>query len=958
MSGTLTCRSSSCSLKFRFNTGSENKKALWHSKLALIQCCNCQQTAHYLRERYHRQWRMEDLEEAIVLCRAALSLCPEGHPNRSYALGDLASSLTIRYQRSGRPEDLEESIELHRAALNLHSDNHLDLSYSLSNLARSLNSRYQRSGRLEDLEESIEQRRAALTLQPKGHPDRTRSLGNLAISLHTRYQRSGRSLDLEEAIELHRAALALRPEGHWIRSHSLDNLATSLRTRYEQSGQSEDLEEAIELHRAALSLRPEGHPDRSNSLGNLAGSLDTRYQRSGQSEDLEETIELHHAALTLQPKGHPDRSNSLNNLASSLHTKYHRSGRLEDLEESIDLHRAVLTLRPEGHPYRSRSLDNLAISLRTRYQRSGQLEDIEESIELRRAALTLQPEGHPDRTSSLNILANALFSQFEQLQHAHDFEECVRLLEQSTGHLFSSSLDRLKAARRWTVFARIYRHNTTLRAYHEVMSLLQRALTISPTLYAQHDFLVRNREYGALAVEAASHAIEEGELDQAVELLEQGRALLWAQMRGFRTPLDRLVEMNKELADRFQNVSRQLEDLATSSEKQVFKSSPALVHDIRDKTELLDEMLRRRRTLIEELDKLTDKIRCVPGFENFLKTARFETLRLAASEGPVIMINHSEYRCDALIITPTGTGPPLVCVPLDNDFYEESCKLCQGLVETRIRNKPGSNEYDKKLRESMKMLWDKVVSKVIDRFKELGIARGSRIWWCPTSVLSVLPFHAAGPYHGSDGTMKYLCDDYISSYTPTLGALINAQSYNPGRDPEILIVADTKSLDSTKMEVITIRNQTRIYGTKPKVLLNNRASHEAVIKTLRKATWVHLPATDTWTRSPNLPNAEFAFLSACHTAEQPHLGTYDEVLHLAAAMQFCGFRSVIGTMWELYDPDGPPLARGVYKYLAESEENEGRYKRAAAGLRGAVVALKAKEGIRTERWVNMIHIGA
>jgi CHAT domain-containing protein len=40
----------------------------------------------------------------------------------------------------------------------------------------------------------------------------------------------------------------------------------------------------------------------------------------------------------------------------------------------------------------------------------------------------------------------------------------------------------------------------------------------------------------------------------------------------------------------------------------------------------------------------------------------------------------------------------------------------------------------------------------------------------------------------------------------------------------------------------------------------------------------------------------FAFLSACETAKgdrsQP-----DQAVHLAASLLFCGFRSVIATMW-------------------------------------------------------------
>ena len=53
-----------------------------------------------------------------------------------------------------------------------------------------------------------------------------------------------------------------------------------------------------------------------------------------------------------------------------------------------------------------------------------------------------------------------------------------------------------------------------------------------------------------------------------------------------------------------------------------------------------------------------------------------------------------------------------------------------------------------------------------------------------------------------------------------------------------------------------------------------------------------------------LPAAEVAFLSACHTAELTEESATDEGLHLAAAMQYCGFRSVVGTMWAMVDMDG------------------------------------------------------
>jgi CHAT domain-containing protein len=46
----------------------------------------------------------------------------------------------------------------------------------------------------------------------------------------------------------------------------------------------------------------------------------------------------------------------------------------------------------------------------------------------------------------------------------------------------------------------------------------------------------------------------------------------------------------------------------------------------------------------------------------------------------------------------------------------------------------------------------------------------------------------------------------------------------------------------------------------------------------------------------NLTQAVLAFLSACQTAKGDR-NAPDQAVHLAASMLFCGFRSVIGTMW-------------------------------------------------------------
>jgi CHAT domain-containing protein len=108
-------------------------------------------------------------------------------------------------------------------------------------------------------------------------------------------------------------------------------------------------------------------------------------------------------------------------------------------------------------------------------------------------------------------------------------------------------------------------------------------------------------------------------------------------------------------------------------------------------------------------------------------------------------------------------------------------------------------------------------------------------------------------------------------------------------------------------------------------------------------------------------DAEFAFLLACHTAALTDENIEDELLHLSAAMQSCGFRSVVGTMWAMADVGGPELARHFYESVFSDEtQSEGaRYnERMAEVLRDAVKTLWRKGKITLERWVNFVYYGA
>ena len=105
----------------------------------------------------------------------------------------------------------------------------------------------------------------------------------------------------------------------------------------------------------------------------------------------------------------------------------------------------------------------------------------------------------------------------------------------------------------------------------------------------------------------------------------------------------------------------------------------------------------------------------------------------------------------------------------------------------------------------------------------------------------------------------------------------------------------------------------------------------------------------------DLHNAQFAYLSACHTTvgdeESP-----DEVIYLAATMQFAGFRSVIGTMWAVDDGHMNEITSKFYQYMVD-ESGRLDYTRTALALHRTMNSLRLSK-IPLDQRILYIHIGA
>jgi CHAT domain-containing protein len=193
-----------------------------------------------------------------------------------------------------------------------------------------------------------------------------------------------------------------------------------------------------------------------------------------------------------------------------------------------------------------------------------------------------------------------------------------------------------------------------------------------------------------------------------------------------------------------------------------------------------------------------------------------------------------------------------------------------------------------------------------------------RLTLCPTGMFMQLPLHAAGIYTGSN---QVCCSDYfVASYTPSIGALLHAQqSFQPvhrSSETETLVVAVDQPYQGVPLpEAMKEATIVREHVSPSKTF--QVSTTDGVLEHIQAASILHLACHGTQNLSDalqsgfhledgmltiskltelELPRAFLAVLDACETAKGD-IAQPDQAIHLAGAMLFAGFKSVVATMW-------------------------------------------------------------
>ncbi|KAF8998832.1 CHAT domain-containing protein [Cyathus striatus] len=383
-------------------------------------------------------------------------------------------------------------------------------------------------------------------------------------------------------------------------------------------------------------------------------------------------------------------------------------------------------------------------------------------------------------------------------------------------------------------------------------------------------------------------------------------------------------------------------------------------------------------TLKKSLQSLRDSL-STPEALDWLGDERFVKL---LEQGPVVIVNAYSVHCDALVVScaageRTATLRHVPLPEMSGDLALAWAEILrEGLYNFGIGQITRKEFDDDVLVPVLQGLWRDMVLPIVENLREHGEVK-ERVWWYPTDALAFLPIHAAGPYENDEPGLQEML---ASSYIPTLNSLVRAckAKVEPLQFLAVGMPATTSltPLPNVEGELAAIQKHFDSQPEKLSMLTSEDATVYQVSKALLKHTWLHFachaeqnndyPFHSTFFMHDgplklsklmrlDLTRVQFAYLSACHSAAGD-AALPDESIHLAAGMQFSGVRSVIATMWTVYDQIAVRATRRVYYHLFKRNPDTPDVGYTAKALQLAVLDMK-KNKVPLAFRVAFIHTG-
>ncbi|KAH8088970.1 CHAT domain-containing protein [Cristinia sonorae] len=985
----------------------------------------------------------EDIERALALGSQALRCTDANDKDQATAHRVMAKASRARYQRRRSLPDLENALTHHEQSVLLLHERDPTYSNVIGELGMALMLRYEVLGDRADSDRAITlQRQAARACHPS-QPAYAEYLGNIVTMLFTRNRQYGDPGDVEEALVHCRTVLALRPDDRVRTLLCLSEMMYGFMARHAQTDDPRDWEQVRRVREMILEFDVAGKKTsysvkvlKGNALTSLPGctDLDVPPDASNGDDDGEYTsVDDKEQSLLLNARMHSLRFEATQDPSAFSHAQQTYLQLLENTSESL----------AASHPNRVVIHKSLSDLFYSRYKHSGRdIPDLDAAIAHAQSAL---PTSGVDKVRLGRLLAERHWECVTP-EDERQLLVAMKLFKDVSRSSTCPLHVRFHAARFWAgvaaehtfAFAVAFDAGSkamAMEGYRVAFELLPQLAWLGSDVRAS---LGAIKNAVGLSAEAARCAVVVGgslTRREAVEFLEAGRSVVWTQATGLRTPVEEVERVAPALATRLRVLSRTLEGGEFGSDAAgAFSSSsssfgwpvfvPWKVEPGGDTT-----VVQTHWHLRQEWFSVVQSIRGLPGFEHFLEKKPYEALARVARGGPVVVLVSHASLSVALVVAEEGAQPE--CVPLKTSLK----KLTALHVSLRrvANSRGGAGEEEEEEEEELRAgrpkqapkaqsgdtilsaLWTDVAEPIIKHLTDLKkpkLEDRKRIWWCTVGAFVFMPIHAATATATNTTDTSSVSDFFVSSYTPTLEALLNARARSPPSSPTTTTTTKVLAaiqpnpgsgwspLPSTRAELDEVRssvpaaNLLRLSPDGDADAEGERegkyTTPETILARLPDASVLHLAChgdqvvrdplrsgfvvrggerltVEMLMRSHERCRTEgggggggggVAVLSACHTAggdrERP-----DEAINLASAMLFVGFRSVLATMWPMGDADGPTITRAVYGALF-GEDVRGDLGRfcLARTLDGVVREMRATGRVRSERWATFIHVGA
>ena len=839
--------------------------------------------------------------------------------SRTILLNNLSNALRILFERTGSIEDLNSAETLIREVV----ENGAPESGALRNLSIVLQCQFRQKGNTNHLLEAISVSKEAILLDSTGA-----NLCNLGNALHEKYRKLGNVDDLTEALRVMEAASAIAEDSS-SRALYLSNFSLILKTEFERTESADVLDGSVNAIMEASALTPENHPHKPMYLNNLNHAFQVRFDRTHSTEDLNAAHQAISLALQLIPDNSPYRALYLNNLGTLLRTRYEVENSVDDIRAAVEALIEANNITPHEHSDKSMYLYNLSGAAQDLFDETEIVEALNVAVDAGKLAVNLSSDDDIDQVEQLRTLGNALYRLFETTGSKEHFQEAIAAYERSVELVNAPPSSRIRSAR--TCADLLYSEKAICDASRFLSLAVHLLPAISPRTLRRRDQQTSLSKFFGLAGDACALSVEAGEdIYKSLQLLEVGRGVMDGIHWEMRSEISALNDAHPQLAEKFK--------LHRANMEESVRSQGALHSQITEKDKASSQF-----------EETLNTIRAIPAFRTFLLGPTVDELKTLASQGPLVFINVSEFGSDAFIIT----CDEVIHLSLTELHFEDVESKSKAFVEKLEDLTIPARSLNSWMKRMLEWLWDVAIEHILRRlgFNEMpeNEELWPHVWWIPVGRLNIFPIHAAG-YHSIPA--QNVIDRVISSYTSTARALQQARNraekgLSPKERQTVLfagMVSTSKRCDlpDSEHEIMGINNilpssivrEILLSPTKQDIVekvgqcsIAHFACHGEVTLDPSKSRllfsdWETRPFTVADMSEIKLDKAEFAYLSACHTAYNGNFALLDEGIHMAKAFQLAGFPTVVGTLWQIPDKDSAGVAKDVYRGMLNGNKLE------------------------------------